>query len=64
MRRDRIALGASANVPDVRRRALLRLVVQPTCVEACRQQRSSGHRGRREGERWLYCYADDAFAEY
>lgn len=34
---------------------------------ASRHARSSGHpviASAEEGERWLYCYPDDAFAEY
>ena len=48
VRQDRLVLGTPPDVSDVRRDALLRLVIASA----------------EPGERWLYCYPDDAFAEY
>jgi hypothetical protein len=58
------AMGTSADVPDVRQDALLRFLAQPARQQAAH---SSGHpvvASAEDGERWLYCFPDDAFVEY
>jgi len=64
VRGNRIAVGASTNLSKLRRPAVLRLLAQR---HASKHPRSSGHpvaASAEEGERWLYRYYDDAFAEY
>ena len=56
MRQDRRALGASPDVPDVRRHSLLRLVAKPPRVEARRASTHPVIASAEPGERWLYCY--------
>ena len=65
MRQDRRTLAASPDVPDLRRDSLLRLVAESPRVEA--RHETSTHpviASAEPGERWLYCYPDEAFAEY
>ena len=49
VRQDRRAVGASPDLPDMRRHALLRFVAEPPRVEARARQHPSGHRIRRAG---------------
>src|SRR2546428_5097247 len=44
VREDRLELGSSAHVPDVRRHALLRLLAESPRVEAREGKQPSGHR--------------------
>jgi hypothetical protein len=59
-----IELGASAYVPDVRCHALLRQLAQTGTQRNTHERRRPGDRVGGTGERWLYCYPDDVFAEY
>jgi len=65
MRQDARIVGAPAHVPDVRRHAVLRLVPEPAREQAPRAPSTHPVIASAEpGERWLYCFPDDAFAEY
>ena len=57
-------MGAPAHLPDLRGDALLRLLAQQ---HASKHARASAHpviASAEPGEKWLYCYPDDAYAEY
>jgi len=62
--KDRFWLGPSTHVPGMRAHALLR---NSPNRHATKHARTSGHpviASAEPGERWLYCYPDDEFAEY
>ena len=64
VRPHRRQMGAPAHLPDVRRDALLRLVTEPPRVQHARAAASHPVIASAErGERWLYCFPDDAFVE-
>ena len=46
LHQDRRLMGASADLPDVRRNAMLRLVAEPSRKQACSRDVSSRHRIR------------------
>jgi hypothetical protein len=48
----------------VRRHALLRQLAQPSRDEARARDGTPVIASAEPGERWLYCYPDDAFADY
>ena len=63
VREDRLRMGAPADVPGMRRDAVLRQFAQPAREQ---HAQASGHpviASAEPGESWLYCYPDDAFAE-
>ena len=58
-------MGAPAHLSVVRRHAVLRFVAESSRVQArARQSTTRSIASAEPGERWLYCYPDDAFAEY
>ena len=64
MREDRLILGPSAHVPNLWRHAVLR---SSPNRHATKHAHATGHpviASAQPGEHWLYCYPDDAFAEY
>ena len=59
MPEDGLAVGASADLPDLRQGRLLRLVAEPARQRA---RRESGHpiiSSMEPGEDWSYCFEDD-----
>ena len=63
MREDRLRLGASAHLPGVRRRRCA-ATTRPIATPPARAASSHPVIASAEpGERWLFCYPDDAFAE-
>jgi hypothetical protein len=52
------------NVPAMRRHAVLRQLAESPREQARPRQPSPGHRLGGTGRAWLYCFPDDAFAEY
>ena len=60
-RQNRGPLGSPAHLPDVRRHAVLRQLAQPARQPPRRPRQATRWSPRPEpGERWLYCYPDDA----
>ena len=57
-------LGAPADLPGVRRDALLRQLAEPAREQARAATTHPVIASAEPGERWLYCYPDDAFDEY
>ena len=64
MRKDRFLLGSSADVPDMWSHAVLRQLTESARQQTRARQWTSGDRVGATGERWLYCYPDEAFTEY
>ena len=65
MREDRLAMGPPAG--PARSAAPRDAVTIPRIADASKHARESGHPVialAEPGERWLYCYSDDGFAEY
>jgi hypothetical protein len=64
MREDRRQVGASARLPVMRQHVVLRQLAEQARTK---HAHASGHpviASAEPGERWMYCYPDDAFAEY
>ena len=64
VRQDRRPLGPPAHLPGMRRHPLLRQLAEPARHQARARDAAIPVMASAEpGERWLYCYPDDAFAE-
>jgi hypothetical protein len=58
-------MGPPPNLPGLRCDVVLRFFAEPAREQA--RTRSSGHpviSSAEPGERWLYCYPDDVYADY
>ena len=49
---------------ELRRNTVLRQLTQPPRHTACTNKRASRISSAEPGERWLYCYMDDAYTDY
>jgi hypothetical protein len=63
MSEDRFALAASAPVPDLRPRRLLRRLAKPPRHEALSPNRPSDYEGYDPPEGWGWCYIDEAMLD-